>query len=115
MHDSKLSWIWILIALASLCAAFVAIAHPSEFGFYTLTRWLVTAAAVVNAVLLMERSPGLAITSCILALVFNPIIPLKLGRDVWVILDLVAPVLLIVGGMMIMRSQGDVPHKEEGV
>ena len=98
------NWVWIFILLASAVSLFVAFAHPSEYGFYTLARWLVTASAVINLVLLLDRQPGLAVGSGILALIFNPIIPLGLGREVWFVMDLVAVGVLVASGCVLTLS-----------
>ena len=103
-QQDKPTWVWILILLASAISLFVAFGHPSEYGFYTLARWVVTASAVVNLVLLLGRQPGLAVGNGVLALVFNPIIPLGLGREVWFVIDLVAVGVLVAGGYVLTLS-----------
>ena len=96
-------WIWILISLACASAVFVVVAHPSEYGFYTLSRSLVTASAIVNAVFLMAKKPGLAWASVGLAILFNPIMKVHLGRELWIVADVAAVIILIMGGLAIMR------------
>jgi hypothetical protein len=89
------NWIWPLVLLASGMSLFVAIGNPSEYGFYTLTRWAVTAAAIGNAVVLGNRNQNLFALNLTLAALFNPFIPLHLGRELWVVLDLAAPIALV--------------------
>lgn len=79
-------------------------AHPSEYGFYTLSRCLVTVAAVVNAVFLFKRKPGLAWTNVAIAILFNPVLKVSLGRELWVAADVAAVFILIVGGFVITQS-----------
>ncbi len=88
-------WTWPLVLLASGLSLFVAIGHPSEYGFYTLTRWAVTAAAIGNAVALGNRNQKLLILNLTLAALFNPFIPFHLGRELWIVLDLAAPIALV--------------------
>lgn len=92
-------WIWLLIIPACLSAVFVVVAHPSEYGFYTLSRLLVTVAAAATAFLVWEKQQGLGMVLVGLAVLFNPFIKVHLGRELWVVADIIAVVVLIAGGM----------------
>ena len=92
-------WIWLLIIPACLSAVFVVVAHPSEYGFYTLSRLLVTVAAGATALLIWEKQPGLGVVLAGLAVLFNPFIKVHLGRELWVVADIIAVIVLIAGGM----------------
>ena len=107
VSENELAWIWILILPSVAIALYVAFGHPSEYGFYTLARWLITATALVNLTLLLEKSPGLVAANGLLALVFNPIIPLGLGRELWLVLDLIAVLVLVAGGIALMTSSSN--------
>jgi len=112
--NKKPTWIWILITLATLCTFYVAIGHPSEYGFYTLVRWLVTAAAIQNAIVLsgLRKSQPLVISTCIVALLFNPIFPLYMGRDFWIVLDCIALAVLISGGIQSIRCVSEISNRD---
>ena len=101
----KNQWIWFLNVPACLSAAFVVLAHPSEYGFYTLSRLLVTAAAAATAFLLWEERQGFGIALVVLAIIFNPFIKVHLGRELWVVADIVAVLLLIMGGVASQSSK----------
>ena len=102
---NQYKWIWILIIAAAASATYAALGHPSEYGFYILTRWTVTIASIATALLIAERNQGLAIAAGLCALIFNPIIPLNLGRNLWLVLDLGAAVLLVINGCVITKDQ----------
>ena len=100
----KNQWIWLLIIPACLSAAFVVVAHPSEYGFYTLSRLLVTAAAAATAFLVWEKQPGFGMVLAGLAVLFNPFIKVHIGRELWVAADIIAVIILIAGGMRASSS-----------
>jgi len=96
MKNNK-NLLWLPTAIASLSALYAAIGHPSEYGFYTLARISVTTSAIILAYNLIDSENKQVMVACIAtAVIFNPFIPLNLGRQIWAILDLVAVVLLII-------------------
>ena len=100
------SWLWLPTGIACAAAAYAALGHPSEYGFYVLARISVTVAAVVLAFYLGNASKeGLCIACIVTAVVFNPFIPLPLGRPIWMLLDLIVIVLLIIATVQAMKSQ----------
>ena len=105
-------WIWLLIVPACLSAAFVVVAHPSEYGFYTLSRLLVTVAAATTAFLVWEKQPGFGIVLAGLAVLFNPLVKVHLGRELWVVADIIAIILLIAGGMRLSASRSHDENQE---
>ena len=61
---------------------------PMPFGYYTLLRVVVCAAAIHGAGLARRRDlDGWLWTMLVLAALFNPIWPVHLGRSVWFVLD----------------------------
>lgn len=90
-------WQQVIVIVASGLALYAAFGHPREYSVYILTRWAVTIAAITNAACLIEKQSTARTAQVVLALVFNPIIPLHAGRDTWVLLDCVAPLVLFWG------------------
>lgn len=86
-----------IVIVASGLALYVAFWHPREYSIYTLTRWAVTIAAITNAVCLTKRQGAARTAQVVLALLFNPILPLHTGRETWVLLDCLAPLVLFWG------------------
>jgi hypothetical protein len=77
------------IALFVAAAALVAAVLPIwPYGYYTLLRLVVTAVAIFTIVVLgtteMPRTVGLTLV----ALLFNPFIPIDLSRGLWFPIDL---------------------------
>jgi hypothetical protein len=69
--------------------------HP--YGYYTLLRFVVCGVTAYSAYLAVElKKNGWAWTFGIIALLFNPIIPFHLGRDIWQIVDVGVAILLLV-------------------
>ena len=105
MSSGERNWIWFPTGLACAAALYAAIGHPSEYGFYVLARITVTIAAAILAFQLSGlKRQGLCIACISAAVVFNPIIPLPLGREIWTLLDFVVVVLLIVGTVSALGS-----------
>src|SRR5437867_4087279 len=68
-----------------------------QYGYYTLLRWVVCGVSAFAA-FQAEKSnkTGWAWTLAIVALAFNPVIPIHLKRDTWAFVDLAVAVLLLV-------------------
>ena len=95
---------------ARLVAAFLLLwalgAHP--YGFYVLLRWVVCAVAMYSALEAYGRSKkGLVWILGVMALIFNPFIPVYLGRATWRPIDLLASILLVVAIPMLRLSPKD--------
>lgn len=68
-----------------------------QYGYYTLLRWVVCAVAGVAAFRAAEiHKSGWVWVLAIVALFFNPIIPLHLKRETWAFFDVGVAVLLLV-------------------
>jgi hypothetical protein len=81
-------WLW-LIPIALL---FIAI-EKMPYGYYTFTRIVVCGFAVFFAFVAWEDGPVSRLWSAIfglLAVLFNPIIPIYLSRGTWFYFDLLA-------------------------
>lgn len=76
---------------------FLAMIEGWPYGFFTLLRLVVfgTSAYISWLAYKTEQQVWTWVFSFI-ALVFNPLIPLHLGRDLWMIIDLLVAVFLII-------------------
>lgn len=67
-----------------------------QFGYYTLLRWVVCGVSAFAAFRASERDKnGWVWVLAIVALFFNPIIPVKLNRNTWALIDIGVAVLLL--------------------
>jgi len=86
---------FIIARLATAALLFWALArHP--YGYYTILRWVtcgVSAYAVLRAIEISRT--GWAWALAILAIVFNPIVPVHLDRRTWAPVDVAAAIILL--------------------
>ena len=97
----RLDWLFIpalLLVLALL---------PLPYGYYTFLRLVVTIAAAIAAFLVYQQASlnrSWAIAFGIIAVLFNPIFPVYLDREVWAVIDLFAAATFAIGWWSISRS-----------
>jgi hypothetical protein len=81
----------ILALLFLLCLA------PMPYGFYSLIRFVAMIAFAVFAYFYYEKKDNkLAIVFLSLAVLFQPLLPIYLGRILWNIVDVVVAIFLVV-------------------
>ena len=69
--------------------------HP--YDYYTLMRWVVCGVAAFGAFqAFVSGKNGWVWALAIVALVFNPLIPVHLKRETWAIIDSSAAILLLI-------------------
>jgi hypothetical protein len=71
---------------------------PLPIGYYTLLRLVVTAAAAYIAydTFQKDKQSGWIWVFGFVAILFNPLIPIYLNKELWMIIDFAAAVLFIV-------------------
>lgn len=80
------------------------------YGYYTLLRWVVLIAALLCLYVIIEDGVkdwfdmALVGTFGAIALLFNPILPVYLSRQVWRLPDLMAGVLFILSSYILVRK-----------
>lgn len=86
----------IQIILAAAAVLLVA-AAPLPYGFYMLVRIVATIVFAWAAVVSVQRKNiTLATVFGLTAVLFNPILKVPFDKEVWMVLDILAAVLLIV-------------------
>ena len=85
-----------IATVISVAMLFLAMLDLS-YGYYTLLRWIVTASAIFLAWMAYNAKKTFWLFSMgIVALLFNPIAPIHLDKETWVIIDpIVAGLFLI--------------------
>ena len=79
-------------------ALLVAALDPWPYGYYTALRIVVCIAAAWLAVLVYRRDNGVgpwSIAFGLAALLFNPVIPVELSRDIWTVFVGMAALFLV--------------------
>jgi O-antigen/teichoic acid export membrane protein len=97
-------WLWIPSVIASACCAYVAIGHPSEYGIYTAARITVTIAACLLAYSFYKKNQEIKFSCVGLAIVFNPVVTLHLGRGLWVVADFFAIAVLMISTLQVQKN-----------
>lgn len=82
--------------------------HP--YGYYTVLRWTTCAAAAYSSYLAVQQAKARwAWVLGITALLFNPLVPVHLHRDLWTPIDLVAAVVLLISIGGVRETAGPAP------
>ena len=72
------------------------------YGYYTFLRLVVTACAIALVVVEYQRTDKFSVSSITLigiALLFNPLIPVHIKRDLWALIDVACAVLFAIIGV----------------
>jgi hypothetical protein len=89
--------------LIAAVMAFIAIADL-PYGYYTLMRLVVCATAIYVIVIAAKSRRMWAVWACsILALLFNPIVPVHLTRSLWQPLDFIAGAMLVTAAFVVRK------------
>jgi len=75
----------LLLAIASL-----------PIGYYTFLRIVVCIASVVLCIVYFENIKLLAIIFGIIAILFNPILPIYLSKETWIPIDVITAIVFVV-------------------
>ena len=67
-----------------------------SYGYFVLLRWVVTAGAIIVAINAFDKNIDWAkIVFVFTAILFNPIAPVHLSREIWIPIDVIAGVLFV--------------------
>ena len=80
------------------------LALPS--GYYAVLRIVVTCVFIWGSGLFFNRREKLLPWLFLLvAIVFNPVVKLHLGKEIWIAVDIASGILLLVSGQRLLRSK----------
>lgn len=88
----------LVLALFSLGAAAMLLGALGEwpYGYYTLLRWVTSAAAVLVAIFAYQwQRIWAVVVFAFVALLFNPLVPVHLSRSTWRPIDIGAALLFL--------------------
>jgi hypothetical protein len=102
----------LLAAIPSLMLLAALASWP--YGYYTFLRLVVTGCAIALIVVEYQRTNKFSALSILLigiALLFNPLVPVHLTRDLWALIDVGCAVLFAVVGVrnFIVDRSADMP------
>ena len=94
--------------LLVVCATMLLLAAaPLPYGYYMLLRIVTCATLVAAAVTAHRRKMQMLATAfTIVALLFNPFVPVHLTKEIWTVIDIVTAVLLLTFVNALSRSAG---------
>lgn len=88
-------------------ALVVAFLPMLPYGYYILLRWVLAATFAYYALVARERRmQGWAFVCWLTLAIYNPIVPLSLGRPVWTVVNLATLVLILRFSAALRRSDG---------
>lgn len=92
---------WVPISLAILCG--LAILEMPGW-FYQFLRWIIfVGSGSLSAQFLYLEKDRLKWATGIVSIIFNPVIPFYLEKEIWVIIDLVSIMVFLAAGMTIWK------------
>lgn len=100
----------------SLVAALLLViaVFPLEYGYYIFLRLAITAAAIWIAIAAGRNSQGGWVAAgVIMALLFNPFIPVWLSKGVWIPIDLAGAVSMVLAGANVRTRRSQSMQAEE--
>ncbi|MHB8521854.1 MAG: DUF6804 family protein [Limisphaerales bacterium] len=78
------------------------------YGYYQLLRWLVCGISVYSFLEALEsKERGWVVTFAMLALLFNPVVPVRLTRKTWMLADFVVAALFLFSVPLLRRRTED--------
>jgi hypothetical protein len=94
--------LWFIIPAVLLVVALL----PLPYGYYTLLRLAVTACAGFLAYVSMGAGQkGSLVTFSAIAVLFNPVIPVHLDREIWFFIDIAVAVYFIAAWRFLAKKQ----------
>jgi len=94
------------LTVISIIALLLAIPSIWPYGYYQLLRWLIAGTAVFLIFIASELEKRAWIwTMAVIAILFNPIIPIYLSKETWVVIDFIAAIIFFVSIFKIKNSR----------
>mgnify|MGYP001081088482 CR=1 FL=1 len=73
---------------------------PLPYGYYQFLRLFVAIASGISAFVAYEdKNQGLAIIFAIVLILFNPLIPIYLSKEIWIPIDIIVGIFFGVSGV----------------
>lgn len=77
-----------------------------DYGYYQILRIIITIFAIIFAFIFKDFKNNILTTiMIIIAILFNPILPIYLDKEIWVILDFISSIIFLISAINIIKSQ----------
>lgn len=98
LKDNLNIFIFITLLLLILIIASNIFDFNIHYGFFTFLRWTVTISSVGIGYKIFTRTPKSTwiILFALIAILFNPLAPIQMERDVWQVVDFVVFLIMFV-------------------
>lgn len=94
---------WLCVASGIILIAAIIPSWP--YDYYVLLRWAILISAIITAYgFYNSKLTGWALAFGALAILFNPIIPVYLTRQIWTPIDLIAGILYFIAGFSVKKK-----------
>lgn len=84
------------VSILSVIALILAI-FSWPYGYYVILRWLISLSAGYLAYRFYKKQNSMRYVFVLILLLFNPIYPVYLTKQIWVVLDLVVSMVFLFG------------------
>jgi len=75
------------------------------YGYFILQRWIVTISSIIILIKAFDQNIDWAkIAFILIAILFNPIAPIHLTREIWIPIDIVSGILFLFGYFKIIKG-----------
>lgn len=89
-------------SLASAALLFLAIPEFWPYGYYVFLRWAVCLSAVLITFNSYTVDRKMFLFSSIpIAILFNPIAPVHIDKEIWIVIDIIVGLYMIVAGFSV--------------
>jgi hypothetical protein len=74
------------------------------YGYFVFLRWIVTAGAIIMIINAFNKDIVWAkVSFIIISILFNPIAPIHLSREIWIPLDIIVGFIFILGYLKVIK------------
>ena len=85
-----------IVSVISIILLLLAIPAIWPYGYYVLLRWIVTASAIflIWVAHNLQKQSWLWLM-VVIAILFNPIVPIHLDKEMWIVIDFIVAILFL--------------------
>jgi len=86
-----------IVSVVAIIMLLLAIPDIWPYGYYVVLRWVVAASALFLIWVSYELEKRIwLVPMAIIAILFNPIVPIHLDKETWVIIDFVVAIFFLI-------------------